>query len=179
MRWSQDGYKRALDFAARAHGPQAVPASGFPYVLHLAKVAMETIAACDADPTLDGELAVTCAVLHDTIEDTQVTKSELAEAFGDRVADGIDALSKRETDPPEQRMTKALARISAQPMEIRIVKLADRITNLEPPPQHWSAAKRAAYLKKAKEILASLRGASELLEARFEKKLLEYTAYCG
>ena len=36
-------YKRAIDFAASAHGAQTIPGSGFPYVVHVAKVAMEVI----------------------------------------------------------------------------------------------------------------------------------------
>ena len=65
--FSQDLFKRALDFAAAAHGDQRVPGTGHPYVTHLAKVAMETIAACEADPKLDADLAIPCALLHDAI----------------------------------------------------------------------------------------------------------------
>ncbi len=41
MHWDQYLFLRALDFAAKAHGPQQVPGSGAPYVVHLAKVASE------------------------------------------------------------------------------------------------------------------------------------------
>jgi hypothetical protein len=41
--WNQDEFKRALDFAARAHGEQKVPGSGFPYLVHLTKVATENL----------------------------------------------------------------------------------------------------------------------------------------
>src|SRR5215467_8784828 len=92
--WSQDAYKRALDFAAHAHGDQLVPGSGFPYVVHLTKVAMEVMTACVADPELDADLAIACALLHDSIEDAGVTRSQIEAEFGARVAAGVAALSK-------------------------------------------------------------------------------------
>ena len=59
-------YKRAIDFAAKAHGDQKVPGNGFPYVVHVAKVAMEVISATERDLEADRDLAVACALLHDT-----------------------------------------------------------------------------------------------------------------
>ncbi len=64
-------YKRAGDFAARAHGDQKVPGSGFPYVVHASKVAMEVLAATEDEPELDRDFAVACALLHDTVEDSE------------------------------------------------------------------------------------------------------------
>jgi (p)ppGpp synthase/HD superfamily hydrolase len=145
--WDQDSYKRALDFAAKAHGAQQVPGSGFPYVVHLAKVAAEVMRACDEE-RLDGSLSVTCALLHDTIEDAGVTRAQIEEAFGPRVAAGVDALTKRDALSKEERMRDSLDRIRAQGREVAMVKLADRITNLEPPPPHWTLEKRARTSKK-------------------------------
>jgi (p)ppGpp synthase/HD superfamily hydrolase len=42
--WSQDRYNAALRFAAEAHRAQTVPGTDLPYLMHLASVAMETIA---------------------------------------------------------------------------------------------------------------------------------------
>src|SRR5258708_2572005 len=143
--WDQDAYKKALDFAARAHAAQQVPGSGFPYVVHLTKVAAEVMRAC-AEERIEGSLALQCALLHDTIEDASVTRAQSEEAFGPAVAAGVDALTKRESLPKEERMADSLARIRAQPREVAMVKLADRITNLEPPPPKWTVEKRTAYL---------------------------------
>ena len=84
---SQEAYKAAIDFAARAHGDQRVPGSGAPYVVHLAKVAMEVSAACAEDPSLDADLAISCALLHDTIEDAGVTREELCLLYTSDAAD--------------------------------------------------------------------------------------------
>jgi hypothetical protein len=58
------------------------------------------------------------------------------------------------------------------------VKLADRITNLEPPPPHWTLEKRRGYLQEAKVILEALGDASPSLRRRFEQKVVEYDQYC-
>lgn len=176
--WSQDLYKRALDFAARAHGSQKVPGSGFPYVVHVTKVAMEAMAACVDDPTADINLALACALLHDSMEDAGVTAARLSAEFGLAVAEGVRALTKDESVPKEARMADALERIRRQPREVWIVKLADRITNLEPPPPDWTLEKRRKYLAEAQLILRTLRGGSPLLEARMAEKIAAYEAHC-
>lgn len=170
--WDPDLYKRALDFAAAAHQDQKVPGSGFPYVVHLTKVAAEVMRACTAQH--DASLAVACALLHDSIEDAGVTKPQVEAAFGPKVADGVDALTKRESVPKEHRMRDSLDRIRAQPFEVAMVKLADRITNLEPAPPHWSAEKRAAYRAEASVILEALEGRCPPLEQRLAQKISEY-----
>lgn len=175
-RWDPDRYKKALDFAARAHGDQQVPGSGFPYVVHLAKVAMETSAACVDDPTLDADLAIACALLHDCVEDAGVTVPEIARTFGTPVAAGVAALTKDAQLPKQERMADSLARLRQQPREVQLVKLADRVTNLEPAPAHWSAEKRAAYRVEAQAILDALRAASPLLAARLAAKIAAYDA---
>jgi (p)ppGpp synthase/HD superfamily hydrolase len=172
--WSQDELKRALDFAARAHGDQKIPGSGLPYVVHVVKVMTEILAAAAADSEIDVNLAARCALLHDCVEDAGVTHADLVRAFGQPVADGVAALSKDGSLPKEQQMGDSLARIRRQPREIWAVKLADRITNLEPAPPHWSAEKRKKYRAEAEEILSALRGASAHLERRMEEKIAAY-----
>ncbi len=172
--WSQEQLKRALDFAARAHGDQRVPGSGAPYVVHLVKVATEALSACAAEPGLDEDLALTCALLHDCVEDAGVAVTEVERLFGARVAAGVSALTKDAALPKERRMQDSLERIKRQPREVWIVKLGDRITNLEPPPPHWSAEKIREYRAEAQVILDGLRGGSAFLEARLAEKIAAY-----
>jgi (p)ppGpp synthase/HD superfamily hydrolase len=145
-----DLYKRALDFAACVHGDQKVPGSGLPYIVHIAKVAMEVIAATEDDESAVRNLALACALLHDTVEDSEpserpsVRERILAE-FGPEVGGGVDALTKDDRLPKSERMSDSLRRIRQHPPAVWLVKLADRITNLEPPPPSWSAEKRIAY----------------------------------
>jgi (p)ppGpp synthase/HD superfamily hydrolase len=173
MAFSQDGYVRTLHFAARAHGDQRTP-TGLPYVVHLSSVAMEVIAALQAEPGHDDDLAVTSALLHDVVEDTATTIEEIEAAFGARVADGVAALTKNAALDKPAAMKDSLSRILAQPPEIAIVKLGDRITNLAPPPDRWSAAKITAYRAEAQLILDALGAASPLLAARLTERIRTY-----
>lgn len=172
MSWDQDLFKRTLDFAAKAHGTQQVPGSGFPYVVHLVKVATEVLRA--ADGSFDVDFAMQCALLHDSVEDAGVEVALLRTEFGARVAEGVSALTKDEAVAKAERMADSLRRIRAQPREVWVVKLADRITNLEPAPAHWSAEKRAAYLAEAKVIHDALGEAHPGLAARMREKMKVY-----
>jgi guanosine-3',5'-bis(diphosphate) 3'-pyrophosphohydrolase len=178
--WNPDRYQQALTFAALRHGDQREPGHGLPYVVHVCKVAMEVQRAAFADPGFDVDLAVTAALLHDTLEDTATSRDELAQHFGEAVADAVDALTKKggEDVPKEQRMLDSLARIRAQPRAVWVVKLADRITNLEEPPASWSIEKRRRYQDEARTIFASLRGGCDSLEQRLAQKIDDYARWC-
>jgi (p)ppGpp synthase/HD superfamily hydrolase len=173
MAFSQDLYVKALHFAARAHGDQRTP-TGLPYVVHVSSVAMEVIAALQAEPGHDDNLAVTAALLHDVVEDTATTLEKVAAAFGPRVAAGVSALTKSAALDKPAAMRHSLARILEQPSEIAIVKLGDRVTNLAPPPPHWSAAKITAYRAEAQLILDALGASSPFLSVRLAERIRTY-----
>ncbi len=175
--WTQDGYLKALSFAAEAHAGQVVPGTKLPYLLHVNLVAMEVIAALRRESVHDQELAVQCALLHDVVEDTEITLDQLRAAFGPAVANGVLALSKDKGLPKDQQLNDSLRRIREQPAEIWIVKLADRITNLQPPPAHWSREKISGYRDEAIVIHASLKDASEVLATRILQKIEAYGAF--
>lgn len=176
--WSADTYQSALRFAAIAHQGQRFPGTELPYLLHVAFVAGEVMAALSegAQP-LDGDLAVQCALLHDVIEDTKVTPAELRHAFGDAVADGVQALSKDPSLPHDLQMQDSLDRIRRQPREVWMVKLADRISNLQAPPPHWTAPRIAAYAVEAELIRSTLQSGSPPLARRLADKIKQYKQY--
>ncbi|GBC59755.1 phosphohydrolase [Desulfonema ishimotonii] len=176
-RWSQDLYIRAYRFAATAHQGQLVPGSVHPYILHLSLVSMEIMAALPSEPEADGDLAVRCALLHDVLEDTPVQYDQLRNEFGPPVANGVRALTKDETLAKHLRMTDSLQRIRCQPREIPMVKLADRITNLQPPPRHWNREKIRNYRLEAITIYDALKDASDFLADRLSKKIEAYRLF--
>jgi (p)ppGpp synthase/HD superfamily hydrolase len=170
-----DSLTDALAFAAEAHQGQTFPGTQLPYLLHITQVAAEVAAALISEPAEDGELSMLCAILHDTIEDTAVTREAVAARFGEAVAAGVDALSKRpELDKPAA-MADSLARIQQQPAAIWKVKLADRICNLQAPPHYWSRDKALRYQEEARDILAALGAASPVLAARLASRIDAYT----
>ena len=167
-----------MKFAGEKHAHQQVPGSKANYLLHISNVAMEVLQAHAAEANFDLELAVQAAILHDTIEDTDATFEEVAENFGERVAKSVSALSKNTSLPDKQeQMLDSLQRLNACEKEAGIVKLADRITNLQGPPYHWSKEKAANYREEAKLILSSLSGKNNYLESRLEAKIEAYKQY--
>lgn len=175
--WSQELYIKAWRFACAAHLGQKLPGSDLPYVNHVGNVAMEVIAALAAeDIPRDQDLAVACALLHDTLEDTDTTFETLDAAFGEAVALGVQALSKdKSIGGKDERMRDSLKRIREQPKEVWMVKLADRITNLQPPPAHWTPEKVRKYREEAILIHDQLHAASPYLAGRLRDKIGCYT----
>jgi (p)ppGpp synthase/HD superfamily hydrolase len=173
-KWDRELYIKACRFAAIAHHGQIVPGSDLPYLLHLNFVSMEIIAALSIESGCDGDLAVQCALLHDTIEDTDTTYGQIRSIFGISVAEGVQALSKNSDLEKSQQLIDSLDRIQQQPQEIWMVKLADRITNLQPPPSHWNLAKIIRYREEAIEIHARLQTASPILSWRLKEKIANY-----
>jgi (p)ppGpp synthase/HD superfamily hydrolase len=175
--WNQDQFARALDFAVKAHGDQRVPGSNAPYVVHLVKVATEVLRGWAETRDFDVDLAVTCALLHDSLEDAGVAPAALATEFGEAVAAGVEALTKDDGLEKSARMADSLRRLAQQPRAVQLVKLADRITNLEPPPAHWSRDKRVAYRDEARLILDALGAAHGPLAQRLGARIDGYARF--
>ncbi|MFC2124040.1 HD domain-containing protein [Bacteroidota bacterium] len=175
----QSLYQKALTFAATKHMEkgQTVPGTDLPYTVHLSNVAMEILVAGSNTPDFNTTFAVQVALLHDTLEDTSTTYEELRERFGTDIADAVQALSKNQDLPKEEQMDDSIQRIKKTPKEVWAVKLADRITNLQPPPTYWSKAKRIEYQEESRIILAELKEANKHLAQRVEKKIEKYSDY--
>jgi len=176
--WDQDQYLAAWNFASTSHHGQTLPGSDIPYINHLGLVAMEAIAALTNNSIDNPNLLVLCALLHDSIEDTSTTFEDINNTFGADVAEGVLALTKNDELPskPEQ-MQDCLSRIKKQPIEVWMVKLCDRITNLQPPPKHWHKEKIANYQNEARIILDQLGEANQFLAERLSTKIDVYSQY--
>jgi len=174
--FSPQRYVDAMRFAAAKHNAQKEPGHDLPYLVHVVSVAAEVIAVLA--PGIDADLAVTCALLHDTVEDTGTKLDEIRERYGDRVAAGVSALTKNNDLPKHEKMPDSLRRINEQGREIAMVKLADRITNLSAPPHYWTKEKCTSYREEAGQILDALGHANDALAARLRTRMEEYKAYC-
>lgn len=177
--FSQENYLKALEYASTAHKEQKTP-KGLPYITHISSVVMEVINACEKSK-LDEEkadLAISCALLHDVIEDTNITYDDLYVDFSESIANGVEALSKDKTLVSKQeQMKKSIEMLLEQPYEVQMVKLADRITNLSTPPEHWDNDKKKSYLKEASFILSCLKNSNIYLSQRLEEKIENYKNY--
>ncbi len=176
--WDQDQYQKAWNFASNVHNGQKLPGSDIPYINHLGLVAMEATAAVAHESVDKPNLLVLCALLHDVIEDTAATFEDVKHNFDSEIAAGVLALTKN-TELPSKfaQMTDSLERIKLQPREVWMVKLCDRITNLQPPPMHWDKVKIAAYQSEARLILEQLGEASPFLSKRLIVKIADYDQY--
>ncbi|MBF7091459.1 bifunctional (p)ppGpp synthetase/guanosine-3',5'-bis(diphosphate) 3'-pyrophosphohydrolase [Flavobacterium sp. ALJ2] len=175
----QSIYQKTIIFATLKHSEsnQLIPDSQLPYVVHLSNVAMEILIAANNTKEFDINFATQVALLHDTLEDTTTTFSELELEFGIEIAEGVSALTKNDNLPKEEKMPDSLNRILIQRKEVWAVKLADRITNLQKPPKTWDNLKKRKYKKEAERILEKLKGANQYLENRLQIKIQEYESY--
>jgi guanosine-3',5'-bis(diphosphate) 3'-pyrophosphohydrolase len=121
--------QRAYAFSEAAHHGQ-FRKSGEPYISHPLAVA-KILAQWHLDPQ-----ALTAALLHDVMEDTAVTKDEIAESFGRPVADLVDGVSKIDAiefqskeDLQAENFRKMLLAM-ARDVRVILIKLADRLHNM-------------------------------------------------
>ena len=172
-------YQTAIKFAAAKHGDQdqKIPGTDLPYVVHVSNVAMEILLAAAESENFNLAFAIQVALLHDTLEDTDTDLKELETKFGLEIALAVAALTKNNVLPKEAQMQDSLTRIKKLANEVWAVKLADRITNLQPPPSHWNKEKRIKYKKEAQVILDELKGGNEYLAKRLEAKIEKYEIY--
>jgi len=176
--WDQDKYLEAWNFASAIHNRQKIPGSDIPYINHLGLVAMEATATIVNSNINNPNLLVLCALLHDSIEDTSTSYEELKKVFGCEIADGVLSLTKNKDIPSKaEQMQDSISRIKKQPKAVWMVKLCDRITNLQPPPKHWNKEKIAKYQNEARFILKELGEASQFLAQRLEIKIDKYDQY--
>ena len=147
---------RAYVYAMKAHGNQK-RASGAPYFSHPLEVA-----AILAEMRLD-DATIATALLHDTIEDTDVTRSEIDTMFGPEIGTLVDGLTKIKkldlvTKKAEQaeNFRKLLLAISSD-IRVLLVKLADRLHNMRTL-EHMKPAKRKIIAEETMDIYAPLAG---------------------
>ncbi len=172
-------YQHTIKFAAFKHSEenQTIPGTNLPYVVHLSNVAMEVLIAYQVKNDFQLDFAIRLALLHDTLEDTSTTFEEISKEFGIEVAEGVSALTKNQDLPKSERMLDSLYRIKALSKEVCIIKLADRITNLQEPPNHWDTIKKVKYQQEAILILNELKEQNQFLEERLKEKIIEYNKY--
>ena len=173
----QSIFQRAILFAAERHGDQKMPGSEASYLVHLSNVAMEVIFAAGQTRDFDLKFAVQVALLHDVLEDTPSEYPEIEHAFGPKIAKSVLALTKDESLPEALQIPDSLNRIKRQPREVWAVKLADRISNMQEPPDTWSMEKRRSYQEMAGFILIELKGGNTYLEHRLAQKIKDYERF--
>ena len=162
-------FVKAVAFAADKHRNQRrTDAEASPYINH--PIALANVLANEGG--VDDVTVLCAAVLHDTIEDTETTPEELQAFFGPKVASVVMEVTddkSLEKSLRKQRQVEHAPHIST---EAKLVKLADKISNLRDiiasPPADWSAERKQAYFEWAARVVAGLRGVHPGLESVFD-----------
>jgi GTP diphosphokinase / guanosine-3',5'-bis(diphosphate) 3'-diphosphatase len=161
---------KAADAAARWHVHQRRKGSAQePYINHLIEVAMLV---ADATRGSDTNLVI-AALLHDAIEDCKVPRRLIAETFGEDVASLVEKVTDDKSLPKEVRKRKQVESALKKSPRAKILKLADKTSNLRAlaasPPATWSIERRKEYVEWCRDVVRGLRGTNQQLEDQFDQ----------
>jgi guanosine-3',5'-bis(diphosphate) 3'-pyrophosphohydrolase len=150
-----DVIKKAYVYSAKVHQGQ-IRKSGEPYLVHPLEVAGVL-----AELRLD-EASIVTGLLHDAIEDTLATREEIAELFGEEVADLVDGVTKLSQfsagNTKEEKQAENFRKMvvaMAKDIRVLLVKLADRTHNMRTL-EHMSPEKQERIARETLDIYAPL-----------------------
>lgn len=137
--------RQAYEIAVQAHSKQRRK-SGEPYILHPIEVARICTEEIGLGPT-----AVVAALLHDVVEDTDVSLDDIRKQFGDKICRLVDGLTKLDSsynseNPQAENFKKVLSTLNSD-VRVVLIKMADRLHNM----RTLGSMKREKQLKIASE----------------------------
>jgi guanosine-3',5'-bis(diphosphate) 3'-pyrophosphohydrolase len=168
-------------FAAQKHsGQRRKDAEASPYINH--PLALAHLLATSGGVT---DLAVLCAaLLHDTVEDTETSFEELEQRFGPKITSIVREVTDDKSLAKQDRKRRQIEKAAGKSHEAKLVKLADKISNLgdilRSPPADWSDDRKLEYFEWAGQVIDGLRGTNAALEAEFDRLLAQgRKQFCG
>lgn len=140
--------RRAYEVAQAAHSGQTRD-EGSPYIVHPVRVALSLVDELNVfSPSL-----ICSALLHDVIEDSDVTRTDVARMFDEQIAEIVWLLTKFE----DVSLREYLARIErAAETGAPLVKLCDRLDNMRSVIDTPSLAKKRRYIRTTEELYLPL-----------------------
>lgn len=165
---------RAYHYSATAHSGQ-FRKSGEAYICHPVSVAISL-----ASMHMDAH-GIMAAILHDVIEDTPISKQELATEFGQEVAelvDGVTKLSKIDSRSRAETQAENVRKMflaMAQDLRVIVVKLADRLHNMQTI-GNMAPDKKRRIAKETLEIYAPIANRLGMNEIRHQLESLGFKA---
>jgi len=162
-------FVKAVAFAAEKHRNQRrKDADASPYINHPI-----TLANVLANEGGISDISILCAaVLHDTIEDTNTTAAELEDIFGKKITTIVLEVTDDKGLDKDVRKQKQIEHALHISREAKLVKLADKISNLRDiltsPPADWPGERKQTYFEWASKVVAGVRGVHPELEAKFD-----------
>jgi len=157
---------QAASFAATKHtGQRRKNAAADPYINHPIEVAEHL---SSVGGVTDEDMLI-AALLHDTVEDTDTTREEIAGLFGENVASLVMECTDDKSLPKEERKRLQIVNAPHKSPGAKQIKIADKTCNLrtlaEDPPADWPLQRRREYFEWAEKVVAGLLGHNEALDA--------------
>jgi GTP diphosphokinase / guanosine-3',5'-bis(diphosphate) 3'-diphosphatase len=161
---------QAASFAAKKHRYQKRKGDDAePYVNHPLEVANLLANVGQID---DYDILI-AAVLHDTVEDTETTREELTELFGEKVCGYVLEVTDDKSLPKAERKQRQVEHAPHLSTGAKQIKLGDKISNITDvtnnPPAGWSKERKIEYIDWGERVVAGLRGVNERLENYFDE----------
>lgn len=161
---------RALGFAAEKHRSQRrKDAEASPYINH--PIALADLLVNEAGE--DDPIVIAAAILHDTVEDTETTLSELTQHFGAQISAIVAEVTDDKALEKRERKRLQIEHAPTASAAAQKVKLADKICNLrdleKSPPAKWPVERRREYFEWAKAVVDGLRDQHPALAALFDQ----------
>lgn len=158
---SENNLHKSIKFAMKAHkGQDRDGEAPLPYVTHVIDVLnkLRYIGGV-TDPCI-----LTAAILHDVLEETTATRDDISNRFGDEVLNLVIQVTRQEPNPQEKegltesevyemRTERFLTEIAAMSTEAKMIKLADRLSNIENALATRPIEKQERYLGQTVKIL--------------------------
>lgn len=174
--YSPDGNWNLIDeaynYALKVHAGQK-RVSGDVYIIHPLGVA-QIIADLELDP-----VTIAAGLLHDVVEDTEVTLEELTEKFGEEIGllvDGVTKLSQLEFKSKEEQQAENLRKMfvaMAKDIRVILIKLADRLHNMRTL-KYLYPTKRKEIARETLEIYAPLAHRLGIYKVKWELEDLAF-----
>lgn len=159
----------AAQYAAEKHASQKRKGeAGEPYINHVIEVAhlVSNVVPDDAN-------VVIAALLHDVLEDTEVTAAEMRRQFGQDVTNLVMEMTDDKSLPKKERKRLQVEHAPSMSVRAQIIKLADKISNLQSilvsPPAKWDYERKKQYFDWGKQVVEALSSPNPILKAEFER----------
>ncbi|MBI3509186.1 MAG: bifunctional (p)ppGpp synthetase/guanosine-3',5'-bis(diphosphate) 3'-pyrophosphohydrolase [Bacteroidetes bacterium] len=163
----------AILFASECHSGQVRKDGHTPYINH----PLEVMHLLISEGGIDDHEILIAAVLHDVVEDTQVTGQDIREKFGKRVEKIVLELTDDKSLSKDERKKAQLDSAASLSREARFIRLSDKICNvydiLYAPPGNWGMDRRRDYLFWAEAVIEKIKGINEPLEKKFAELMKE------
>ena len=164
---------KAYEYAKEHHEGQ-FRKSGEPYITHPVEVA-HIVTSLELDDD-----AICAALLHDVVEDTDVTRGDIVREFGEEIADLVDGVTKlgkiaHYLDKEEEQVENYRKFFMAMAKDIRVlmIKLADRLHNMRTL-KHLSDDRKYAIAKETMQLYAPLANRLGIYSVKWELEDLSF-----